>query len=85
MATEKEIRTKYRKLHDDLSKDHYSDDNQLSSSKEDFDQKHGKVWDDMTTELLAEGHIKPPEPKRDLEAEIDDLKARLDDIQAVKI
>lgn len=47
---------------------------------EEFDLRHGKIWQNHEAELLAEGFMEaptPPEPIRDLEAEMDELKARV--------
>ena len=74
MPTKAEARTKYKETHDNLSEDYYK--NKLMS-KEDFDYYHGQNWDDMESELIAEGHLTIPEPPRDLAAEIDDLRAKL--------
>ena len=52
---------------------------------EEFNQRHGQIWKGHEAELLAEGIIQPspaPEPRRDLKAEIDDLKARLASLEA---
>ena len=48
----------------------------------DFNLQHGYIWKAHETELIAKGFMEaltPPEPVRDLAAEIDDLKARADD------
>ncbi len=68
--TEKDIRDKYRKLHDDLSASYY--DGKSGLTKEEFDAQHGQIWSDMEAELIAEGHIKPPES-----TELELLKARI--------
>jgi len=77
MATEAEIKARYKEIHDNLSEDYYK--NHLMS-KEDFDFYHGQNWNDMEAELIAEGYLKPPEPVRDALAEIDELKAEQDEI-----
>ena len=74
--TENEIGDKYKALHDNLSKSYYSGQSDLT--KEAFDAQHGQVWVDMEAELIAEGYRKPPEPVRDLEKEIDELKAKVE-------
>ena len=79
--TEVEIKTSHKNLHDTLSEDYYK--NKLMS-KEDFDYLHGQNWEGMETELIAGGYIKPPEPVRALEAEIDELKARIDNIKELR-
>lgn len=75
MATEAEIRAKYKALHDTLTDAYYSGTSGLT--KEEFDQQHGKIWDDMEAELRAGGFIAEPEPPRDLVAEIDTLKLQV--------
>jgi len=80
--TEKEIKDKAKQDHDTLSASYYAGTSGLT--KEQFDLQHGQIWDDMTTELLAEGFIKPPQPKRDLEKEIDDLKVEIKKLKVGK-
>ena len=49
-------------------------------SIDEFNQRHADIWRGHEAELIAEGFMKspvPPEPKRDLAAEIDDIKSRL--------
>jgi len=75
--TEQDIKIKYKKLHDDLSKIYYNQEPAGQLSKEDFDSSHGEVWANMEAELIAEGYKTLPEPPRDLIAEIDELKARI--------
>ena len=79
MLAEAEIKSRYKDIHDSLSEDYY---NKKLMSKEDFDYYHGQNWNDMEAELLAEGYITPPEPVRDLEAEIDELKADIEVLKA---
>lgn len=53
-------------------------------SIEEFDQRHGKIWQDHEAELIAEGLIQPsppPLPSRDFAAEIDDLKTRMEKLE----
>ncbi len=75
MPTIEKMKTKYKELHDLLSESYYNFHN---LSKSEFDIQHGKIWSDMEAELIAEGFLIPPEPPRDLLAEIDDLKTRLE-------
>lgn len=45
-----------------------------------FNQRHGDIWKAHEAKLIAGDFIempKPPEPVRDLAAEIDDLKAKI--------
>ena len=82
MPTEVEIKTRYKKLHDDLSEAYYGGTSGLT--KEEFDIQHGKVWNDMEAELIVEGYLSPPIPRRDLEVEIDDLRTRIKALEAKK-
>ncbi len=75
---EKDIRNKYRRIHDNLSEDYY--DKHLMS-KEDFDYYHGENWNALEAELIAEGYLILAEPARDLAQEIDELK---DEVKALK-
>ena len=79
MPTEKEIKSKYQKLHDKLSSSFYAGTSGLT--KEQFDLQHGQIWADMEAELIAGGFITPPTPPRDLEAEIDAIKARIEKLE----
>lgn len=59
---------------------------QLKAGKtiEDFSLSHGKIWHDHEAELVAGGFLQPVEvepPPRDLEKEIDDLKARVENLE----
>jgi bisphosphoglycerate-dependent phosphoglycerate mutase len=75
MPTKDKIIAKYKALHDTLSERYYGGTRGLS--KEEFDAHHAKIWADMDAELIAAGYRQPPEPVRDLPAEIDDHEARL--------
>ena len=77
-----EIRANYKALHNDLERDYYGGTSELT--KEEFDFQHGKIWNDMETELIAEGYLIPPEPIRDLIAEIDELKAEIENLKVIK-
>ncbi len=77
MITIKETKADFKELHDLLSESYYNFHN---ISKKEFDLQHGKIWDDMRAELeKASDYIPPlpPEPERDLAAEIDELRARI--------
>ena len=74
--TEREIKDKYKKLHDELSVSYYFGASGLT--KEQFDLKHGKIWSDVDAELISGGYRKIPEPPRNLVVEIDALKARIE-------
>jgi len=74
MPTESEIKAPYIETHGILEHQHYD----LGLwTKEEFDQLHGENWDAMEAELIAEGYRKIPEPLRDLDAEVDEIKAKL--------
>ena len=74
MATRDELDEKYKMQHRELEASYYE---HHKITKEAFDQQHGQLWDNHRQELIDAGLIQPPEPARDLEAEIDDLKSRL--------
>ncbi len=80
MPTENQIKTNYKKLHDDLSDIYY--DGTMGITKTDFDAQHGLIWDSMRDELIAAGHLTLPEPPRDLAAEVDTLKAAVIALEA---
>lgn len=75
MPSKSEIIAKYKALHDTLSERYYGGTRGLS--KDEFDAQHGKIWSDMEAELIAAGYRQPPEPVRDLAADLDDHEARL--------
>ena len=52
-----------------------------------FNQRHGDIWKSHQAELIAEGFMeapKPPEPVRDVLAELDDLKVRIEKLEKVR-
>ena len=51
---EKEIRKKYKKIHDNLTRKYYQ---KHSISKEDFTQQHDQNWKDCDIELKAKGFL----------------------------
>jgi len=61
-------------LHDDLSYRYYK---LHKMSKEDFDQQHGKIWNDMEVEKIAEGYSEIP---TDWQAEFDKVTKPIDKI-----
>lgn len=63
--TEKEIKTHYKALHDDLSYRFYT---LHEMPKEDFDQQHGGIWQAMEQELIEAGYMSPPKPRLVFEA-----------------
>jgi len=82
MSTEKEIKVRHKEIHDNLGEDYYK---KHLMSKEDFNYYHGQNWTDMEAELFANGYLKPPEPVRDLTAEIDGLKADVEKLKLIGI
>ena len=79
MPTEKEIKDNYKAQHDILTKNFYAGISGLT--KEQFDLQHGKVWADMEAELIAGGFITLPPLPRDLEAELDALKTKVEKLE----
>ena len=78
----KEIRDKYKKLHDKLSTTYYSGKSRLT--KEKFDLQHGKIWSDMDAEIKTASDYIPPKLERNLEKEIDELKVIVDKLIEAK-
>jgi len=77
MPSEKETKTNYKELHDLLSESYYNFHN---ISKEEFDIQHGEIWSNCEEELkTASDYIAPITP-RNLEAEIDLMWEKLDEI-----
>jgi len=80
MATVAEIKAKYQKQHDELSKAFYQKKHTVGVTPEEeaeFKAQHDQIWADMEAELkTADDYVAPPQP-RDLEAEIDQLKAEI--------
>ena len=82
MQTEQEIKDKAKLDHDNLSAAFYAltpDNRKKARAK--FDRSHGKIWSDMEGDLIAGGYLTVPEPPRDLEAEIDELRAEIEKIK----
>ena len=77
---QEEIKAKYKKLHDDLSASYYGGTSGLT--KEQFDTQHGKVWSDMDIEIKTATDYAEPVSPRNLEAEIDALKAKISALEA---
>ena len=49
-----------------------------------FNQRHGEIWSNHEAELIAGGFMEveaPVVPTRDLAAELDDLKARVESLE----
>ena len=70
MKTGKEIREKYKKIHDDLTRRYYE---KHSLSKEDFTQQHDQNWKDCDAELKEKGFLVeelPDENEMKIRAEI---------------
>lgn len=77
MPTEKVIKDKYKRLHDNLSKIYYEQKPTEQLGKTEFDTLHGQIWDAQHDELIEAGHISILEPPRDLAAEIDKINTVL--------
>ena len=53
-------------------------------SIDEFNQRHGKIWHNHEAELVAEGYIEAPiprKPPRDAFAEIGNLEARVEKLE----
>jgi len=74
MLTKAGLKKKYQKLHSDLEARYYK---KHELTKEEFDQLHGELWNNYDTEMLASGYKQPPVLARNLESELDTLKARI--------
>ncbi len=74
MRTKAEITAEYKTNHSNLETLFYRDG---GLSKAEFDQRHGQNWLDYEAEMIAAGHIQPPQPVRDMAAELDELKTKL--------
>lgn len=79
MPTEAEIIANYNAAHDALSDSYYSSTSGLT--KEEFDLQHGKIWSDMTAELIAAGYLPEPTEPRNLDVEIDSLRERVEKLE----
>jgi len=78
--TKDEIIAKYKQQHYDLKMPFYGKKRTVGVTPEEqatFDLEHGQIWNNMEAELIAGGYIIIPEPPRDLEAEIDELKVKV--------
>lgn len=80
--TKEQIIARYRAEHSRLENEYYQ---KHSIDKKTFDLLHGNNWRDMEAELIAEGYRQPPIPARDLEAEIDELKAKIERLETIGI
>ncbi|KKL75677.1 hypothetical protein LCGC14_2052500 [marine sediment metagenome] len=78
MPTEQELKDNAQAAHDNLSEDYYK--NGLMS-KEDFDYYHGEIWDGLETAKITAGYLTVPKLPRDLEAEIDELRAEIGELR----
>jgi hypothetical protein len=57
---EKEIKAKYKKLHDEATEGYYS--GASGWTKEEFNVIHAQIWNDMESELRAGDFLPPPGP-----------------------
>ena len=71
----KKLQVDAKAAHDKLSAAYYAGTSGLTRGQ--FTQQHGKIWSDLEDSLRAGGHTTKPAPRRDLEAEIYELKAEL--------
>jgi len=78
MPTEKEIINKYEDIHDSLTEDYYK---KKLMAKVEFVFYHGQNWDDMETELIAEGYRELQKPARDVLKELDDLRLKITELE----
>ncbi len=74
MPSEKKLTEDVQKAHGNLGEDYYK---KGLMSKEDFDYYHGEIWDGLEAAKIAGGYLTIPEPPRDLEAEIDELRTEI--------
>ena len=80
--TEQEIRDRYKKQHDLLSERYYE---KHELSKTEFDHRHGNIWADLESELIAKGFKTPPIPVRDLAVELDQVIIKVRDLEQLII
>ncbi len=96
MSTIEEVTQKYNHLFRDLHDEFFETINlgtprqerrlRLDKSAEDFNQRYAELNSSYKTELVVAGFVeKPPEPARDLAAEIDEIKARLGTLEQSRI
>lgn len=60
----------------------------MGRSLEQFNELHGEIWGDHTAELIASGHLEPPVEiplDRDLAAEIDELRSRIERLEGSSV
>jgi len=92
MPTIEEITQKYNELYRRLHDEFFETINidtprqerrlKLDKSADDFNQRYGELSSNYQAELIAAGFVvKLPEPPRDLAAEIDALKARIETLE----
>ena len=81
MVTEAELKTDYLQQHSDLEVLYYA----LGSiDKVTFDSQHGQLWKNFDADMIAAGFRLPPVPPRDMVAEFDELKAKVEALEAAK-
>ncbi len=92
MTIIEEIYQKYRQLSENLSNEFFETINKgtpeqerrlrLDKSPERFNQLYTELTQRHQEELAANGYIEPePEPPRDLATEVDDLQARVKELE----
>jgi polyhydroxyalkanoate synthesis regulator phasin len=79
-----ETKTKYQKLHDKLTKAFYKKKRSTGVTAEEqkeFDTKHAQIWQDMDEVIKTASNYVEPVPPRDLEAEVDELKRKVQELE----
>lgn len=76
--TEKEIKDRYKALHNELTQRYYG---KKELTKAEFDLQHENIWVSMRTELIAGEYLQEPTPPRDLISEIDSLSERMAELE----
>lgn len=72
----------FKAQHDILTIDYYTGVSGLT--KEQFDQEHGQIWQDLDNELVASGFKQLPGPALDVGKELLRLKVRIDKLEKLQ-
>jgi len=78
MPTEKQIKAPFIATHKELIRQRYK---YGLISQAEHDLLHALNWDDMETELIAEGYRNPQKPTRDVLKELDDLRLKITELE----
>ncbi len=88
MPTVKEVQLKYKEQHDTKSKVFYdkkhSEEGITAQEQADFYSWHKQLWIDFDNEVkTASDYVAPPppKPKRDFAKELDELKAKIEELE----